>query len=1321
MSIEFNGSYSENFDSLASSGSSGVLPSGWALLETGTSANVNGQYTAGTGSNNAADIYSFGATGSSERAFGTLRSGTLNPSIGASFTNTTGSTITTLNLSYRGEQWRLGAANRGSDRLDFQYSLNATSLNTGTWVDVDNLDFNSPVTTGTVGALDGNTNSSQITTTITGLNIPNGATFWFRWLDFDVTNADDGLAIDNFSLSTGVTPPAVPLVAIAATDATAAEAGTEPGTFRITRTGDTSNVLTVNYTVAGGANQTDYTPNLTSSVIIPAGQSFVDITITPVDDSLVEGNETVTLTLVDTADYDLSAIATATVTITDNDVAPGAVRIHDIQGTAHISALNGQGVVNVAGIVTAIASNGFYIQDPTPDNNDATSEGIFVFTGTTSAILSARAVGEALLVTGTVSEFRPANNSNNLTITQIGSNNSVQSLSVSAWTDAPTTTITPTILGNGGRTIPTQVINDDFATSGNVETGGDFDPVNEGIDFYESVEGMLVQINNAIATSPTGNFGTSEEIWVLPDNGANATSRTERGGSLITATDYNPERIQIDDLINGSVTLPGVNVGAQLSTITGVVNYDFNNYEVLVSSAPTVVQPSTLQREVTTLIGNADQLTVATFNVENLDPGDGATQFANLANRIVNNLRSPDILSLEEIQDNNGATNNGVVDASGTYQTLINAIAAAGGPRYEYRQIDPVNGTNGGEPGGNIRVGYLFNPQRVTFVDRPGGTSTTSISVTNVDGTPTLSTSPGLIDPTNPAFSSSRKPLVGEFVFNGQTVYLIGNHFNSKGGDQPLFGPSQPPGLSSEAQRQQQAIIVRNFVQEILAINPNANIAVLGDLNDFEFSNPINTLESAGLTSLIETLPANERYTYNFQGNAQVLDHILASQNLVNNLDGYDVVHINSEFFDQDSDHDPVIARFNLPPANQAPTTVTFNNAVTSINENSNTTNRIKVADISITDDGRGTNNLSLTGADASLFEIDNSVLYLRANTNLDFETQSNYSVTVAVDDPTVGNTPDAVANFNLAVTNVNEAPIARNDSATTTDIQPVIINVLANDSDPDSNALTINSFTNPTRGNLVRNNDNTFTYTPEIGFTGADSFTYIVSDGNLSTTATVNLTVTLGSNQINGTNGNNILLGTSRIDVIRGLGGNDIISGLGNNDVLYGGDGNDILDGGAGNDSLYGENGSDILYAGDGNDTLNGGAGNDMLLGDAGNDILIGGLGKDILAGGNGRDSFYLNRGAVNSDIITDFVSGLDSLVVSQSEFGLNQALGTLDPGLFRLGSSATVASDRFIYDRNTGKLFFDQDGIGSVAKVQIAQLSNRPTLSNTDFTVIA
>ncbi|WP_051503201.1 MULTISPECIES: endonuclease/exonuclease/phosphatase family protein [Nostocales] len=908
MAIQFNGSYSENFDTLAGSGTSSQLPLGWALSETGTSANVNQQYTAGTGSGNAGDIYSFGAAGSTERALGTLLSGTLTPTIGVSFTNTTGDTITTLNVSYRGEQWRLGATGRAAaDRLDFQYSLNATSLATGTWVDVDALDFSSPVTNQALGALNGNTNNTTVPGTITGLNIPNGATFWFRWLDFDVTGSDDGLSIDDFSLSTTVTPPTGPTVAIAATDANAAEAGTDPGTFRITRTGDTTNALSISYTVATGAGQatngTDYTPNLTNTATIPAGQTFVDITITPVDDLLGEGNETVTLTLAGSANYTLGT-ATATVTIADNDVVAGNIRIRDIQGTAHISPLNGQAVNNVPGIVTAIASNGFYLQDPNPDNNDATSEGIFVFTSSAPTV----SVGSSILVNGTVSEFRPGGSVDNLTTTQI---TSPTITTLSTGNALPTATI----LGNGGRTIPTTVISND-QVGNNVENAGTvFDPAQDGIDFYESLEGMLVQVNNPVTTSPTSVFGTSQEIWVLADNGANATSRTARGGSLITESDFNPERIQIDDL-NNSLVLPTVDVGAQLSTITGVVNYDFNNYEVLVSTAPTVVQASTLQREVSNLTPLANQLTLATFNVENLDPGDGATSFNNLANRIVNNLRSPDIINLEEIQDNNGATNNGVVDATTTYNTLITAIAAAGGPTYQFRQIDPENNQDGGEPGGNIRVGFLFNPDRVQFVDRPGGGSTTDTTVNNVGGVPQLSASPGRILDTDPsngsAFVSSRKPLVGEFIFNGQTVFVVGNHFNSKGGDDPLFGPTQPPVVSTEVQRNQQATEVRDFVQNILTINPNANVVVAGDLNDFEFSNPLSILEAGGLNTLIETLPENERYTFNFQGNAQTLDHILVSNNLFTRLNGFDVVHINSEFADQDSDHDPVLARFDL-------------------------------------------------------------------------------------------------------------------------------------------------------------------------------------------------------------------------------------------------------------------------------------------------------------------------------------------------------------------------------------------------------------------------
>src|SRR5882724_4039293 len=181
--------YTQDFNTLANTGTANNLTiNGWFLNETGTSARNNGQYAFSTGSDTGGDVYSFGAALSGERAFGTLFSGTLTPTIGASFTNNTGSTVTSLDISYIGEMWRAGVTNRNAaDRLDFQLSTNATSLTTGTWVDYNNLDYNSSNINVTAGALNGNSagNQTPVSFSITGLSIANGATFWIRWNDFD--------------------------------------------------------------------------------------------------------------------------------------------------------------------------------------------------------------------------------------------------------------------------------------------------------------------------------------------------------------------------------------------------------------------------------------------------------------------------------------------------------------------------------------------------------------------------------------------------------------------------------------------------------------------------------------------------------------------------------------------------------------------------------------------------------------------------------------------------------------------------------------------------------------------------------------------------------------------------------------------------------------------------------------------------------------------------------------------------------------------------------------------------------------------------------
>jgi hypothetical protein len=218
-------------------------------------------------------------------------------------------------------------------------------------------------------------------------------------------------------------------------------------------------------------------------------------------------------------------------------------------------------------------------------------------------------------------------------------------------------------------------------------------------------------------------------------------------------------------------------------------------------------------------------------------------------------------------------------------------------------------------------VVFLFRTDRgLSFVDTPGGTSTSATTVVrDTRGKPHLSASPGRIDPTNVAWASSRKPLAGEFKWRGQTVFVIANHFNSKGGDSPLYGRYQPIQEPSAVQRARQATLVRDFVDQLVAADRRAKAVVLGDINDFDFSATVNTLTSSGsLVDLPRTLPVQERYTYVFQGNSEVLDHILLTQGLaytpskLARLFDYDVVHVNSEFADQASDHDPQVVRLTV-------------------------------------------------------------------------------------------------------------------------------------------------------------------------------------------------------------------------------------------------------------------------------------------------------------------------------------------------------------------------------------------------------------------------
>ena len=190
--------YYQNFNTLATSGVyNTTLPDGWFFFETGG----NAYYSPNNGSNSAGNTYSYGNTGDTERALGSVRSGSIASRYGACIINNTGGTITRFTIEYAGEQWSLGWMGR-HDSLDFQYSTNATSLNTGTWVDFNALDFIGPVNSGTTGAINGNQyeNRVLISAVVDGLSLATGQALWIRWVDAPAEMTDDGLAVDDFSI-----------------------------------------------------------------------------------------------------------------------------------------------------------------------------------------------------------------------------------------------------------------------------------------------------------------------------------------------------------------------------------------------------------------------------------------------------------------------------------------------------------------------------------------------------------------------------------------------------------------------------------------------------------------------------------------------------------------------------------------------------------------------------------------------------------------------------------------------------------------------------------------------------------------------------------------------------------------------------------------------------------------------------------------------------------------------------------------------------------------------------------------------------------------
>jgi predicted extracellular nuclease len=627
-----------------------------------------------------------------------------------------------------------------------------------------------------------------------------------------------------------------------------------------------------------------------------------------VANSITPGSKVLPVTI---SDAQLRA-GTSSITVA---IEPPLTAIHDLQGSGLTSPHVGE-LVATRGIVTGIKSNGFFIQTPDAevDSDPNTSEGIFVFTSSNPS--AAVSIGDLAKVTGTIQEFIPSSDPVSPPLTEIAGSPVFAILS-------------------SGNALPNPVT----LTSADTTPSG-------GLEQLERFEGMRVHVNSLIVVAPTGGSinetsatSTSNGIFFAVIDGV-ARPFTEPGievPNLLPADapccvprfDGNPEKLRVDsDGLLGAARLEATS-GAFLNNVTGVLDYGSRSYTILPDPA-SLTQGSVAGNITAIPVPDAcpAEFTVASSNMQRFydtvnDPTTSdavltTTAFNNRLNKVSlairNVMKLPDIVGVEEMEN------------LSTLQTLADKInsdaVAAGQPNPQYQAF-----LEEGNDVGGIDVGFLVKGSRVTVLD-----------VTQVGKDTTY------INPINnqPEMLNDRPPLVLRATIQppaGPTFPLtvIVNHLRSLSGiDDPL------DGVRIRAKRAVQAEFLAQLIQEHQAAGER--VISVGDYNSTQFSDGyvdvIGTVEGTPvpsneviqatsafvnptLTDLVDTVSPDQRYSYVFNGNAQELDHILMTGNLIPSLNGLFYGRNNADFpesYRSDpsrperfSDHDIPVGFFQFP------------------------------------------------------------------------------------------------------------------------------------------------------------------------------------------------------------------------------------------------------------------------------------------------------------------------------------------------------------------------------------------------------------------------
>ena len=583
-------------------------------------------------------------------------------------------------------------------------------------------------------------------------------------------------------------------------------------------------------------------------------------------------------------------------TTSPQTTAPKEVKnIGEVQGESHESPLVGKEVVINNVVVTKTDKTGFYVQDKVSDNNPKTSDAVYV------ASKDKVESGDLLKVQGTVKEgymeeysVRPGQTfkkpAGSLTVTQI---------------------INATITKLGKADLPKALnISEKMPKDIVDNTPTKYNPETEALDYWESLEGMRVEVTKPKVTGPQ----YKGDIYVLPGD-YKGQKLNNIGGVNLRPGVQNTEVLPIT--VGNSFVAKAKDYFNE--NITGVVTYKNKTYKIDPidpNALKGLLQDGGLKREVSKIYPSEDKLTIASYNIENFsanNKGHDETpeeKVDKIANSFIKEVHSPDIITLIEVQDNNGGVNDGTVDGVKSGEKLAQRIKSLGGPDYKYTEIAPVDGKDGGKPGANIRVAYLYNPKRVTLIGKEKGGSEEAARFVNGH----LEKNPARIDPTSVHFEKVRKSLAAEFEFKGERIVVIANHLKSKLGDDAIYGSNQPSVENTKAKRIEEAKILNAFIKEGLRQNPNLKFVLTGDFNDFEFSDSVKTIVGNELVNLMAEHEQGDRYSYFYRGSNQSLDNILISKNIKDKV-VFSPVHINASFMEEHgraSDHDPVVVQIDF-------------------------------------------------------------------------------------------------------------------------------------------------------------------------------------------------------------------------------------------------------------------------------------------------------------------------------------------------------------------------------------------------------------------------